>query len=85
MTNTSEMGRMTTVTPVMTVLIDSIITTTPTRVVTEVMSWVTDWLRLCPSVSISFVMRESTSPTVRDSKYFIGMRWIFSEISRRMR
>ena len=34
------------VTPVMMVLMDSIMMMTPMMVVTEVMSWVTDWLRL---------------------------------------
>ena len=40
----------------------SIITSTPTMVATEVMIWVMLWFRLCPRVSTSLVMRESTSP-----------------------
>ena len=45
-TSTIDTGRMTIVTPVMMVLMDSIMMMTPMMVVTEVMSWVTDWLRL---------------------------------------
>ena len=37
-------------------------------VVTDVMSCVTPWFRLCPSVSTSLVMRESVSPTELRSK-----------------
>ena len=66
-------------------LMVSIMMNTPMIMVTEVMSWVMLWFRLWPMVSTSLVMRERTSPTVRDSKYFMGMRLIFSEISRRMR
>ena len=55
-------GSVSTVTPVSGRLMDSIMTSTPTIWVIEVMSCVMDWLRLCPSVSTSFVMRESTSP-----------------------
>ena len=59
---TAATGNVTTTTPVSGRLMDSIITSTPIICVMEVMSCVTDWLRLCPSVSTSFVMRESTSP-----------------------
>ena len=54
-------------------------------VVTEVITWVALWFRLCPSVSTSLVMRERISPWVIVSKYFTGMRFIFSEISFRSR
>ena len=63
----------------------SIMMSTPIMVVTEVMSWVMLWFRLCPRVSTSLVMRESTSPTVLLSKYFMGIRLIFAMISRRKR
>ena len=70
---------------VMSGLMESIIMSTPIIIVTEVISCVMLWFKLCPSVSTSFVIRESTSPTVLDSKYFMGIRLIFSEISRRIR
>ena len=79
------MGTMTTVMSVMSGLIESIMTNTPTMVVIEVMSCVTPWLRLWPSVSTSLVMRESVSPTELRSKYPIGMRSIFSEMRLRIR
>ena len=84
-TSTSETGRISRAIRVIFGLMDSIMTSTPIMVVTLVMSWVMLWFRLWPMVSTSLVMRERTSPTVRDSKYFMGIRWIFSEISRRIR
>jgi len=66
-------------------LILSIMISTPTMVVREVISWVTLWLRLCPSVSTSLVIRDSTSPTVLLSKYFMGIRLILEQISSRKR
>ena len=63
---------------------ESIITSTPTRVQTEVISCVMDWFRDWPSVSTSLVMRLSTSPTVLDSKYASGMRLIFLLMSSRI-
>ena len=48
--------------------IDSIMTSTPISVQTEVISCVIDWFRDCPSVSTSFVILDNTSPTVLDSK-----------------
>ena len=50
-------------------------------VVTDVMSCVKLWLMPCCSVSTSFVMRESTSPYGRLSKYPSGRRLIFPEMS----
>ena len=47
---------------------DSIMISTPTSVQTEAISCVTDWLRDCPIISTSLVMRDNTSPTVLDSK-----------------
>ena len=76
---------MTSAISVMSGEIVSIIYRTPMMVAVEVMSCVTLWLRLCPRVSTSLVMRESTSPTVFFSKYLSGIRLIFSEISRRIR
>ena len=76
---------MTRVISVMTQLIDSIMTTTPTTVTREVTSCVTPWLRLCPSVSTSLVMRERVSPVEFLSKKPNGMRSIFSAIARRRR
>ena len=66
--STAETGRMTSAISVISGEIFSIITSTPTMVATEVMIWVMLWFRLWPSVSTSFVMRDSTSPTVRFSK-----------------
>ena len=40
------------------------------------------WLSDCPSVSTSLVILESISPVCTRSKYPIGMRFIFSEMSR---
>ena len=68
MMSTTETGRMTTVISVMSGLMDSIMMSTPTMVVTDVMSWVTPWFRLWPSVSTSFVMRDRVSPTLVRSK-----------------
>ena len=62
MTSTAETGRMNTVMSVMSGLMDSIMISTPTMVVVDVMSCVTPWFRLWPSVSTSLVMRESVSP-----------------------
>ena len=59
---------MSTVMPVSSGLMVSIMITTPTMVVAEVMSCVTPWFRLCPSVSTSLVMRESVSPVELRSK-----------------
>ena len=78
-----DMGRMHSAARVSSQLMVSIITSTPTTWVTEVMSWVMLWLRLWLRVSTSLVTRESTSPWVLVSKYFIGRRLIFREISRR--
>ena len=78
-------GRMTSAISVSSGLMDSIIYSTPMMVVTLVMSCVSDWFMPEDMVSTSFVMRESTSPTERFSKYFIGIRPIFSVISRRRR
>ena len=64
----SDTGTMTSVISVMTQLMLNIMMTTPTTVVTEVSSCVMPWLKLCPSVSTSFVMRESTSPVDTLSK-----------------
>ena len=65
-------------------LMVSIMISTPMMVVTAVMIWVRLWFRLWDRVSTSLVTRESTSPWVRESKYFMGRRPIFSDSSRRM-
>ena len=67
-TSASDTGKISRAIRVMRGLMESIITSTPIMVVTLVISWVMLWFRLCPSVSTSLVMRESTSPTVRFSK-----------------
>ena len=84
-TSTPDTGITTTAIRVITGDMVSIITTTPTRVAMEVMIIVMLWFRPVPSVSTSFVIRERTSPYGRLSKYFIGIRSIFSAISRRIR
>ena len=81
----AEIGRITNAINVIRGLIVSIIINTPIIVVTDVINIVTLWFRLCPNVSTSLVIRDNTSPTVRDSKYFIGIRSIFSDISFRKR
>ena len=81
--STKDTGRMSTVMPVSSGLMVSIMITTPTMVVAEVMSCVTPWFRLWPSVSTSLVMRESVSPVELRSKYPTGMRSIFSAMARR--
>lgn len=58
----TEMGRIITAISVISGEMRSIMTSTPTIVATEVMIWVMLWFRLCPSVSTSLVMRDSTSP-----------------------
>ena len=58
-----DTGRIRSATSVISGLMDSIMTSTPISVVTEVIIWVALWFRLCPSVSTSLVTRESTSPT----------------------
>ena len=69
----SDSGRINTVMPVISGLMVSIIYSTPMMVVTLVMSVVMLWFMPCPRVSMSLVMRLSTSPTVRSSKYFMGI------------
>ena len=85
MTRAVDTGRITRAIRVISGLMVSIIISTPIMVVMLVIRVVTLWLRLWPMVSTSLVMRLSTSPTVRLSKYFIGIRPIFSLISRRIR
>ena len=82
---TPDTGITTTAIRVITGDMVSIITTTPTRVAMDVIIIVMLWFRPVPSVSTSFVIRERTSPYGRLSKYFIGIRSIFSAISRRIR
>ena len=79
-----ETGRITSEISVMSGEIDSIMTSVPTKVATDVIICVILWFKLCPSVSTSFVIRESTSPYVLDSKYFIGIRLILLVISLRI-
>ena len=81
----AESGMITRAMPVMSGEIVSIITKVPIKVASAVITVVTLWLRPVLRVSTSLVTRESTSPYGRDSKYFIGIRSIFSAISRRMR
>ena len=64
----TEAGRVTTATAVSGSEMDSIMTSTPTICVTDVMSCVTDWLSDWPRVSTSLVMRLSTSPLLWASK-----------------
>ena len=80
-----DRGRIRSAMTVIRGLMLSIITSTPRMVVTEVITWVALWFRLCPSVSTSLVMRERISPCVMRSKYCMGRRSIFSEISLRSR
>ena len=82
-TSASDTGKISRAIRVMRGLMENIITSTPIMVVTLVISWVMLWFKLWPSVSTSLVMRESTSPTVRFSKYASGRRLIFSLIWRR--
>ena len=79
-----ETGRITSEISVMSGEIDSIMTSVPTKVATDVIICVILWFKLCPSVSTSFVIRESTSPYVLDSKYFIGIRLILLVMSLRI-
>ena len=67
-TKMSDSGITSSAISVISTLMDSIMTSTPIMVVALVMSCVTPWLRLCPSVSTSLVMRESTSPVLVRSK-----------------
>ena len=62
MTKARETGMMHRATRVSCQLMESIIMSTPTRVHTEVISWVMLWFREFVKVSTSLVMRESTSP-----------------------
>ena len=62
MTNASDTGTMHRATKVSCQLMVSIIISTPMRVHTEVIIWVTLWFKEFVSVSTSLVMRESTSP-----------------------
>ncbi len=59
-----DTGRISNAASVIHRLIDSIITSTPTRVVVDVMSCVRLWFNPCCRVSTSFVTRERTSPWV---------------------
>ncbi len=72
-------------TSVISQLIESIMTSTPTTVTTEVMICDRLWLSVWLTVSTSLVTRESTSPWLVPSKYLSGMRLIFSAISLRKR
>ena len=65
-------------------LMDSIMHSTPTIMVTFVTICERLWFSVWVTVSTSLVMRLSTSPFGTRSKYESGMRSIFSEISRRM-
>ena len=80
-----DMGKIASAIRVIRGLMESIITSTPMMVVRDVISVVMLWLKFCPMVSTSLVIRERISPTVRDSKYAMGIRLIFSEISFRKR
>jgi hypothetical protein len=66
-------------------LMRTIMTSTPTTVRTEVMSWVRLCWRVWPMLSMSLVTRLSVSPRAWLSKYFSGSRPIFSSTSRRRR
>ncbi len=80
-----EMGRISRDTRVIIQLMENIITRIPTSMVALVISWVMLWFRLWLRVSISLVIRDSTSPWVWPSKYRIGILPIFSEIFFRKR
>lgn len=67
-TSATDTGRISRAIRVISGLMDSIMTSTPTIVVRLVIRVVMLWFRLWPSVSTSLVMRLSTSPTVRFSK-----------------
>ena len=62
MTKAKDTGMMHRATKVSCQLMESIMISTPTRVQTEVISWVTLWFRELVRVSTSLVIRESTSP-----------------------
>ena len=62
MTKTNDTGIMHRATKVSCQLMESIMMSTPTKVHTEVISWVTLWFKEFVRVSTSLVMRESTSP-----------------------
>ena len=83
-TRTAATGMMNTVTSAMIGLMDTIMMSTPMIIVMLVMSCVTPWLKLCPSVSMSLVMRESVSPTDVRSKYPMGIRSILAAMSARI-
>ena len=82
-TSASETGMMSRATSVMSGLMKSIMATTPTTVVTPVMSCTTLCESVWPTVSTSLVMRESVSPVAVRSKYPKGMRSILRLISLR--
>ena len=63
-----DTGRITRAISVIRGLMDSIMIRMPTMVATEVIRVVMLCPRLWPKVSTSLVIRDSTSPTVRDSK-----------------
>ena len=62
----------------------NIITSTPTTVSSEFTSWLIVCCRLCDTLSMSLVTRDSTSPRVRLSKYRSGNRCsLVSTVARR--
>ena len=81
--NANDSGTTNNAMSVMSALIDSIMTSTPITLTVLVMAWVTLWLKECPKVSTSLVMRLSVSPTGLRSKYAKGMRSIFWSMASR--
>ena len=78
-------GRISIATTVIRGLMLSIMISTPMIMVTEVISCVALWFKLWLKVSTSLVILERISPCVILSKYSMGRRSIFSEISFRIR
>ena len=79
-----DTGRITIAIAVMSGEIVSIMMIVPMTVVTDEITIETLCVRLCTNVSTSFVILESTSPYGLLSKYFIGILFIFSAMSRRI-
>ena len=74
MVTTAESGIVTSAMAASSGEIRNIITTTPTTVRTEVMSWASVCASVCARLSMSLVTRESTSPRLCESTYFSGTR-----------
>ncbi|CAM5670731.1 hypothetical protein SCALM49S_08556 [Streptomyces californicus] len=74
---TTDSGTVTSATSASSGEIQNIITSTPTIVSTELMSWPIVCWSVCEMLSMSFVARLSTSPRLARSKYDSGSRASF--------